>query len=389
MPAALKATGITKRFGAVVALSDGRLTVERGEIHALLGANGCGKSTLCKIIAGTVIRDDGTIEIDGTPARIDDPADAEKAGIALFYQELSLVPQLSVADNIFLGREPRTSAGFVDRARMVAETADLIAMFARVAGDGMRPHSLVSNLAPDQRQIVEVLKVLARKPRIIIFDEATAALDRRQVELFFAILRDLKAQGVAAIFISHRLDEVFEISDRITVMRNGATVAEFATAETDRDKVVQAMIGEMGEHLRHAPAGHRPEETPRLSVTGVTGRRLRDVSFDLRRGEILGLGGLQGQGQSSLLRGLFGAEPFGAGTITIDAQAARIGSPADAVRHGLAYISGDRGRDAAFHGRPIFENIASASLVRERRALVWPARLAERYKRAAGALNTR
>lgn len=389
MPTALKATGVTKRFAAVVALSDGQLTVECGEIHALLGANGCGKSTLCKIIAGTVVRDSGTIEVDGAPIEIDNPADAEAAGIALFYQELSLVPQLSVADNIFLGREPRTRGGFVDRSRAVTESEALIARFAPVVGDGIRPHSPVSSLSPDQRQIVEVLKVLARNPRIIIFDEATAALDRRQVELFFSMLRELKAQGVATIFISHRLDEVFEISDRMTVMRNGATIAEFATAETDRDSIVQAMVGEIGEHLRHAPVAYRPEEAPRLSVSGVTGRRLRAVSFALRRGEILGLGGLQGQGQSTLLRGLFGAEPLTAGTVSIDAQPVRIRNPAEAVRHGLAYISGDRARDAAFHGRPILENIAAASLVRERRALVRPGDLAERFTRAAGALNTR
>lgn len=389
MSAVLQAEGVTKRFDAVVALSDGSLHVEQGEIHALLGANGCGKSTLCKIIAGTVQRDGGSIRIGDVAQAPGTPAEAGSAGIALFYQELSLVPQLTVAENIYLGHEPRTAMGFIDLAQRDADANTLLQQFAEVIGDSLTLHTQISQLSADQRQIVEILKVLARKPRLIIFDEPTAALDRRQVEFFFGVLRSLKAQGVSTIFISHRLDEVFEVCDRITVMRNGATVAVFATAMTGMDQVVHAMVGEMAEHLRPPDRVRPPDEAPRLIVEKASGARLRDISLVLRPGEILGLGGLQGQGQSALLRGLFGADPLASGTIRLDNQPVRLGKPADAVHQGIAYVSGDRGRDAALHGRSIFENIASASLVRERMAFVWPSRLAERFRQAAASLNTK
>jgi ribose transport system ATP-binding protein len=389
MTPVLEATGIAKRFGAVVALSDGSLSVGKGEVHALLGANGSGKSTLCKIIAGTVARDTGSLRLDGGEVTLRSPREAEARGIALFYQELSLVPQLSVADNIFLGHERTGAGGFLDGRQLRADAEALIARFASVAGNGFTADAPVSRLTPDQRQIVEILKVLARKPRLIIFDEATAALDRRQVELFFAILRELKAEGVSTIFISHRMDEIFEISDRITVMRNGATVAAFATGETDRDTVVRSMIGDV--HIRDRVERTVPASSsaPRLALKGASNRRVRDVSLALRPGEILGLGGLQGQGQSALLQGLFGALPFTAGSIEIDGKAVTIRKPAEGIRSGLAYVSGDRGRDAALHGRSIFENIASATMVREKLALVWPRNLKPRFEAAAAALNTK
>lgn len=389
MTPALEATGIEKRFGAVVALSNGSLTVGAGEIHALLGANGSGKSTLCKIIAGAVAADTGTLRLGGEAVTLRSPRDAEARGIALFYQELSLVPQLTVADNIFLGHERTGGGGFLDRRQLLADTEVLMARFAPVAGAGFTADTPVSRLTPDQRQLVEILKVLARKPRLIIFDEATAALDRRQVALFFDILRALKAEGTSIIFISHRMDEIFEIADRITVMRNGATVASYATAKTDRDTVVHAMVGEVTIHDRVARDAPAATGTPRLMLRNAQSRRLNDVSLTLRPGEILGLGGLQGQGQSSLLQGLFGALPFSAGTIEIDGKPVAIKTPADAIRNGLAYVSGDRGRDAAFHGRSIFENIAAASLVKERRAVFWPSNLKARFEDAAAALNTK
>jgi ribose transport system ATP-binding protein len=389
MTPVLEATGIQKRYAAVVALSDGNLTVEKGEVHALLGANGCGKSTLSKIIAGTVGRDGGSLRLDGNEVKLRSPRDAEALGIALFYQELSLVPQLSVADNIFLGHERTGAGGFLDGKQLRADAEQLIARFASVAGPGFTADAPVSRLTPDQRQIVEILKVLARKPRLIIFDEATAALDRRQVELFFAILRELKAEGVSTIFISHRMDEIFEIADRITVMRNGATVSSYATVETDRDTVVRAMIGDVAMRDRVASAVPANAGAPRLAVTGVRNRRVHDVSLTLAPGEILGLGGLQGQGQSALLQGLFGALPFSAGTIAIDGQHVSIHQPTDAIRDGLAYVSGDRGRDAALHGRSIFENIASATMVREKLSLIWPRNLKPRFEAAAASLNTK
>jgi ribose transport system ATP-binding protein len=384
----LEARNIAKRFGAVVALSDGGLTVWPGEIHALLGANGCGKSTLSKILAGTVAHDSGTLRFEGRDIALRSPREAEALGIALFYQELSLIPQLSIADNIFLGHERKGKAGFLDARRLRADTEALIQRFAAASGEGFTPDATVSQLSADQRQIVEILKVLSRKPRLIIFDEATAALDRHQVDVFFDELRALRAEGVASIFISHRMDEVFAICDRITVMRNGATVASFGTAVTSRDAVVHAMVGELAVHERKA-APLRAAAEPRLVVRNLTSRRLHGLSFSLHRGEILGLGGLQGQGQSSTLRGLFGADPLSDGSIHLDGVPLAIRKPADAICAGFAYLSGDRGRDAAFHGRSIFENIAAATLVKERRRLVWPALLKQRFIEAAAALNTK
>ncbi len=389
MQPALVASDISKSFGAVRALDHARLTVGQGEIHALLGANGCGKSTLCKIIAGTVGRDSGTVLLDGEAVALGSPRVSESLGIALFYQELSLVPQLSVGENIFLGREPRNVLGFTDHAAITRESEALIARIAAVAGEGFTPDRRVADLTPDQRQLTEVLKVLARKPRLIIFDEATATLDRRQVEVFFDILRELKADGISSIFISHRMDEVFAIADRITVMRNGATVAEFAAAETDRYAVVYAMVGETGA-IAASVRDHKPlEGDARLIVDGVRAARLGPVSFTARKGEILGLGGLQGQGQKALLSGLFGAEPFTAGRVTLDGEDVTARRPVDAIAHRIAYVSGDRARDSALPGRSIFENTAIASLVREKRHTIPGAVFRDRFTEVLKGLNTR
>ncbi|WP_181704734.1 sugar ABC transporter ATP-binding protein [Chthonobacter rhizosphaerae] len=389
MPPALEASGVTKRFGAVVALNDARLTVGRGEVHALLGANGCGKSTLCKIIAGTVARDDGEIRVAGEARALASPRAAEAAGIALYYQELSLVPQLTVAENVFLGHEPRGFGGFVDETTLNDRTDLLIGRFAGVAGEGFTARTRVSDLSPDQRQITEILKVLARKPRLIIFDEATAALDRRQVDVFFSIMKDLRAEGISSIFISHRLDEVFRVADRITVMRNGATVADFATAETTPEAIVREMVGDVRLGPKGGTAAPAEAAEIRLSVEGVTGGRLQGVSFAARRGEILGLGGLQGQGQKRLLAGLFGADPFTGGRVLLDGEPVAPRRPADAIAAGFGLVSGDRARDAAFPGRSILENAAMASLVRDKARLILLGPLRSRFSRTLSGLKTR
>src|SRR5688500_13242277 len=388
MALALDAEGVQKRFGAVVALRDGRIRLAEGEVHALLGANGCGKSTLCKIIAGTVRKDAGAIRVGGGETEIRRPREAEALGIALFYQELSLIPQLSLEDNLFLGHELRGAGGFADRRALRRRAEELIGIFAGVAGEGFTPNAPVWGLSPDQRQLTEVLKVLARRPKIMILDEPTAALDRASVEVFFALLRRLKGQGVSSILISHRLDEVFEIADRITVMRNGATVAELETAATTQDEVVRHMVGDALKAAgRRAAAPMRGE--PLLAAHGVSGERVREATMALAPGEIVGLGGLQGQGQSSLLRGLFGAPPFRAGWIDVAGERVTIAGPNEAVRRGLAYVSGDRGRDSALHGRSIFENLIAATVVRERLRLVKPRPLKERARAVAAALNTK
>ena len=373
----------------MTALSDGRLHVGQGEIHALLGANGCGKSTLCKIVAGAVAPDAGVLRIAGREARMRHPRDAEALGVALFFQELSLVPQLTVSENIFLGREPIKAGGFTDRRAMRAQAQALIARFG-AAAKRLTPDTLIAGLSPDLRQIVEILKVLARRPRLMIMDEATAALDADQAQVLFDILRAQKAEGVSTIMISHRLDEVFAVADRITVMRNGATTAELSRAEADRDAVVGRMIGQAG---RAAVQATEPRGAiagpPLLAGTDLAGTGVQGVSFTLAPGEILGLGGLQGQGQSALLQGLFGASPFRSGRVTLSGTPLNLAKPGDAVRAGLAYVSGDRGRDASLAGRSIFENLVAARLVRERRWLVARRALAPQAVASAAELSTK
>jgi ribose transport system ATP-binding protein len=371
----LEANGIRKQFGGVVALAGAQLSLEAGEVHALLGSNGCGKSTLCKIVAGSVAADAGTVMLDGRAVSFSDPQQAAAAGIGVFYQELSLVRALSVAENIHLGREPRTRAGLVDRAAMRSATAAGLGQFREVIGSGVDPDARVADLSADQSQLVEILKVLAGNPRILILDEATAALDRHQVEAVFHRVRALKDAGRAVIFITHRMDEVFAIADRVTVMRNGLTVMTRPTAQTSRDEIVAAMVGDAvppeGRERRHEPSREIALRVEHLAAASLDG-----VSFEARRGEILGLGGLHGQGQSALLRALFGALPLQAGAIHAGGQRLIPRTPRAVMRRSVAYVSGDRARFGVMAIRPIFENLVISLLARERRALVQGERLA-------------
>ena len=333
MPA-LAAMGMRKQFGRVVALDGADFTLEAGEVHALIGSNGCGKSTLCKIIAGAVGADEGDLLFDGRVAVFGNPADAAAAGIEMFYQDLSLIPAMTVAENIYLGREPRGRAGLVDAKTLRASATAAIREFAAAFGASVDADATVMDLSADQRQIVEILKVLARDSRIIIFDEATAALDRDQVDAVFRHIRALKSGGRSIIFISHRMDEVFAIADRITVMRNGRTVMSSPIAQTTRDAVVMAMAGETG--LAQSPmTRHKPASDPALAVAGLQAGKLGGVSFTLRRGEILGLGGLHGQGQSDLVRVLYGDLPLRAGSVEIGAVRYNPKGPAVALRHAI------------------------------------------------------
>jgi ribose transport system ATP-binding protein len=371
----LDADRIRKRFGGVVALENGRLQVAAGEVHVLIGSNGCGKSTLCKIVAGAVSPDAGELRIEGAPATFGSPAAATRAGIGMFYQELSLVPQLSVAENILLGREPRRAGAFVDDAAARAKVDALLARFGS-ASQGIDADALVSDLPADQRQIVEILKLLAREPRLIIFDEATSSLDARQVEVFFELVRELKREGRGIVFISHRMDEIFAIGDRVTVMRNGSSVATLEIAATHRQQILAHMVGEE----RAAPVASRARTGSDclMRVHSLVSDRVHEISFEVRAGEILGLGGLHGQGQSALLRTIFGAERMRAGRIEVRNRELVVRRPADAIRSGIAYVSGDRTRAGALANRPIFENLVLATLALQRSPLVDRARFVAR-----------
>lgn len=369
----LEAIGVAKRFGAVVALKGANLDLEPGEVHVLIGSNGSGKSTLCKIIAGSVVPDSGKLQIEGRAIVIDGPKDAAHAGIRVFYQELSLVPQLSVEENLFLSALPRRRPGLLDRRAMRRRAATLAERFAGVTGAGFALNAPVQDLRNDQRQIVEILKALATDARIFIFDEPTSSLDKRQVAVFFNLLRELRAQGKAIIFISHRMDEIFEIGDRVTVMRDGQSVACLRLDDTDRDSLVEFMVGGRIAALSHhrPPAGSETNKVV-LEVDRLAGHRLADISFVLQRGEILGFGGLHGQGQSQVLRILFGAETPAGGQIRMTAGRRHPTRPADAIRKGLAYISGDRGRDGVLLTRSILENLVAADLTKRKRFFLSP-----------------
>ncbi|MFA5468607.1 MAG: sugar ABC transporter ATP-binding protein [Sphaerochaetaceae bacterium] len=366
-----KATGVSKRYGEVVALDDMDFSLEESEIHYLVGTNGCGKSTLCKIVAGVVTPDAGELEIFGEAVSAMTPNEAKKRGIAVVYQELSLIPQLSIEENIMLGIEPREkSLGLIDRQTNRQKAIAALQPFEKVIPLseeylGKR----VSDIPIDEQQIVEIAKALARKPRLIIFDEATASLHKQQVEVFFSILRGLKEVGISTIVISHKMEEITEIGDRVTVIRSGKLVNTVQVKDVDADQVIQMMVGdkELLERQREEPNLKATETV--LEVENLNGEKVKGVSFSLKRGEILGLGGLQGQGQTEVLLTLFGSKPCMVDAFKIDGEVVDLSTTTKAMNHSLAYISGDRKKAGVFLERPIFENLIISYLIKHRRKI--------------------
>lgn len=384
----LKLAGVSKTYGATAALVRGDLEIEAGEVHVLIGSNGSGKSTMCKIVAGSVRPDAGEVLLDGRPMVVSGPGEARALGIGVFYQELSLAGHRTVEENICLPDLPKAGGLFVDRAALSAKARRYIALFDGVAGEGFAADAPVDGLRADQRQLVEIMKALASEAPVLIFDEPTSALDRAQVDRFFDILRDLKAQGRAMVFISHRMDEIFAVGDRVTVIRDGRTVATARLADTTPQEVIRQMVGEQEELAAEAPAAAAAGDTV-LSVKALTGPGFADVGFDLRKGEILGFGGLHGQGQSAVLRAIFGARAVASGEIALNGAALAAKSPREAIRRGVAYVSGDRGRDGVVHGRPIIENVTPIHYLREKLLLARPGALRAKAKPAVEALHTR
>ena len=333
----LEMEGISKRFGATRALNDVKLTVRRHEIHALMGENGAGKSTLMKVLSGVYQPDAGIIKVDGKPIVINKPADARAAGISLIYQELSVATNLTVAENVFMGSEPRTRWGVADIAEMNRRTEEVLrsldAPFAATT-----PARLLSIA---QQQQVEIARALIFKGRILIMDEPTAALSDRETDALFKIVRKLRDEGIAIIYISHRMAEVNALADCVTVLRDGGYVGELAREELDPGKIVQMMVGRpLGDFYQHK-AG-RSAGRMMLEVMNVGGGKVQPASFHVRAGEVLGLAGLVGAGRTELARLIFGADTKTSGTVKLDGEVVEIEEPLTAIQLGIGYLPEDR-----------------------------------------------
>jgi ribose transport system ATP-binding protein len=356
----LSATGIGKRFGGVVALHDADFACEPGEIHALLGENGAGKSTMIKVLCGVQQPDAGSITWEGQPVTFSDPAGAVEAGIVPVFQELSLVPDLTVAQNLVLGREPRNRLGLLDQRRM---RRDATKLFADLGFDGLDPGTEVRHLPLADRQLVEIAKALSRKPRILILDEATSALNRREVERVFTVIRQLRNAGTSVIFISHRMDEVQELCDRATVFRDGTSVGTVVIGETPRTEIVRMMVGRPLQDI-FPPRSPRTESARSLlDVRNLGwGAELRDVSLTVHAGEIVGLSGLEGQGQADLLFAIFGVYAGVHGTISLNGKRVPRSGPGAAMNAGLALVPEDRKTQGLVLPMTVRDNVIMATL---------------------------
>ena len=364
--AVLEARGIGKIFSGVTVLKDVDFDLRAGEVHALVGENGAGKSTLMKILAGVHVEHDGVIHIEGAPVKFSGVQDAERAGVAIIHQELDLVPELTAADNIFLGREPLIAGTIVDRRRIARASHGLL----RRLGIEIDPQSRVADLRVGEQQLVEIAKALSLDARILMMDEPTSALSEHECETLFKVVRQLASAGVAIIFTSHRIGEVVELAHRVTVLRDGRHVVTAPIEKLSHGAIISAMVG------RNIVLTHRDravaDGAPVLSVRDLTldtvsqrgwRRVLQGVSFDLRRGEILGIGGLLGSGRTEILESIFGAaRGWRGGEIMIDGKPAVINSPTEACSLGIALVTEDRKARGLLLASTIRENLALPSV---------------------------
>jgi ribose transport system ATP-binding protein len=374
--------GISKTFPGARALNDVSLSIEAAEIHALMGENGAGKSTLMKILSGAYQADPGgEIRLDGRPVTIDGPLAGKRLGIAIIYQELSLSPNLSVAENIYLGSEPSRGLA-IDRAAMNKGCAGILKRLGATFG----PASLVADLSIAERQLVEIARAINQNARILVMDEPTTALSQRETERLFALVRQLRDEGLAIIYISHRMAEVYELSDRVSVLRDGSYVGTVGREDINADRIVRMMVGRdisgfyKKEHVARPNAG-----APLLSVRDMAdGRRVRGCSFDLHAGEVLGLAGLVGSGRTELARLIYGADRRTAGSVTLAGRPLDLSSPGAGLRAGVAYLTEDRKAQGLFLDLTVAENVALGELTLSNgRSGFLPLRAIERAARAA------
>lgn len=359
--------GIEKRFPGVHAISHGHFELRPGEVHALLGENGAGKSTLMKVLAGVYTKDAGQIFYKGKEVEIPSPRAAQQLGISIIHQELNLMPHLSVAQNIFIGREPRRVFGVLDE-RALNDKAQALLESAHIKLD---PRAKVADLTVAMQQMVEIAKALSVGFEVLIMDEPTAALTDTEINELFTIIRQLRDRGVGVVYISHRLEEIKQISDRVTVMRDGHFIDTVNTADVTLDRVINMMVG----RTIYEAAPELPENPSQDVVLEVQhlnrGRSVRDISFHLKRGEILGFAGLVGAGRTEVARAIFGADRRESGTILVHGKQVDIHSPQDAVRAGIAYLSEDRKRYGLALGMDVESNVVLATFQHFLRLLGW------------------
>lgn len=354
----VKMTGIEKRFPGVHALKNVQFELEPGEVHALMGENGAGKSTLMKILAGIYRSDAGDLSIDGESVELDSPRAAQDRGIGIIHQELSLMNDLTTAQNILIGREPRKSFGRLDENALNRNAAEIFASMNL----NLDPKANVGSLTIAKQQMVEIAKALSYKSRVLIMDEPTAALNDAEISELFIIINRLKAEGVGIVYISHKMDELKRIADRVTVMRDGEYVATVGASDTPISKIIAMMVGrEVNEEPVEVPDLSEAEIA--LEVSGLSrGKDIRDVGFSLRKGEILGFAGLMGAGRTEVARAIFGADPRDGGDIRVHGKDVSVTTPHDAVAAGIGYLSEDRKHFGLATGMNVRDNIALASL---------------------------
>jgi len=328
--------GVSKEFPGVLAVDGVDLEIMPGEVHALAGENGAGKSTLMKLLSQVERPTEGEVEISGEPVAFHGPGYAQSLGVAMVYQEFALAPHLSVAENLFLGREP-ARAGFVNRRKEKERAVELL---GRV-GLEIDPDRLVSSLSVAEQQRVEIAKALAIEAKVLILDEPTATLAEKEIEGLFGVIQDLASRGISILYISHRLDEIFTIADRVTVMRDGKVVDTVPASELDEEKLVRLMVGREVGNLYPKPEAEIGDVV--LRVSGISrGTTLQDCSFEVRSGEILGFAGLVGAGRTELARAVFGADPISSGTIELEGEEVKIEDPQRAIKAGIGYLTEDR-----------------------------------------------
>lgn len=351
----LELMNISKSFGHTKALSGVSFDLSRGEVHCLVGENGAGKSTLIKVLAGIYKPDAGEVRIDEQTMRIDTPNDSERLGISVVHQELMLCLDLTVAENIFLGKESRKGV-FLDKRAQVNKAKEVL----REIDPTINAEAIVATLSTGKRQVTEIARAVSGGARIVVFDEPTSSLSNEETEKLFSIIGDLRAKGIGVIYISHRMEEIFRLADRVTVLRDGASVGTLAGAEICREKIIAMMVGRELEsfYVRN----NKPSDQVLFEVKDLSGGIIKKTSFNVKAGEILGFSGLVGAGRTELMRQVFGVDPRDSGTFYMEGKEVTLKSPADAIGQGIAYVPEDRKQEGLFLGKSIGFNMSLCKL---------------------------